>query len=305
MDAVLEELLSIAKRKAAERETVMEKEPKLEELDFGKKNPSTGETSPGTDSIDYEAWRIEHERWRARVENEQPGDLKGYDCAICRNKGYAVRVDEKGYRIATPCKCMTIRNNERRIEQSGLSDLLSRYTFEAWQSEEEWQSEVLNGAKRFAANPQGWFSVCGKPGTGKTHICTAICGELMKRGYDVRYMLWRDAATTLKANSLDDAAAYSREIEPLKKVKVLYIDDFLKTGNKQPPTVMDVNLAFEIINARYNTDGLITIISSERTLDDLMRIDEATASRIYERTKQHRNHYNLAGKGNWRMKQEN
>ena len=66
---------------------------------------------------------------------------------------------------------------------------------------------------------------------------------------------------------------------------------------------MDVNLAFEIINARYNTSGLITLISSERTLDELMRIDEATASRIYERTKQNRNHYNLAGKENWRMKQ--
>ena len=125
----------------------------------------------------------------------------------------------------------------------------------------------------------------------------------MKKGYDVRYMLWRDAATTLKADSMRDAAAYSREIEPMKTVRVLYIDDFFKTGGGRPPTVMDVNLAFEIINARYNTDGLITIVSTERSLDELMRIDEATASRIYERTKQNRNFYNLAGKQNWRMTQ--
>ncbi len=301
MDAVLEELMAIAKRKAAEREAVLGQEPKLEKLNAGepKQNASIGTTSPGTDSIDL----VAHQKWRAEAFNKNPGNLDGFDCPECLNRGFSYRVDDEGHLITTPCKCMTIRNNQRRIEQSGLSDLLSRYTFEAWKSEEEWQNELLTGAKRFAANPQGWFSVCGKPGTGKTHICTAICGELMKRGYDVRYMLWRDAATTLKANSLDDAAAYSREIEPLKKVKVLYIDDFLKAGNRQPPTVMDVNLAFEIINARYNASDLITIISSERSLDELMKIDDATASRIYERTKPNRNHYNLAKKDNWRMRQ--
>ena len=235
--------------------------------------------------------------------NRNPGNLDGYYCPDCLNRGYTTQADDEGHLITVRCKCMTIRDNKRRMELSGLSDMLTRYTFENWKTESGWQAAVLDGAKRFAENPEGWFSVCGKPGTGKTHICTAICGKLMEQGYDVRYMLWRDAATTLKANSMDDAAAYSREIEPLKTVKVLYIDDLFKTGNRQPPTVMDVNLAFEIINARYNTSGLITLISSERTLDDLMRIDEATASRIYERTKQNRNHYNLAGKENWRMKQ--
>lgn len=230
--------------------------------------------------------------------------MDGYDCPLCMNRGCSFQVDKDGYMASVPCKCMTIRNNKRRIEQSGLSDLLSRYTFDAWKTETQWQGEILDGAKRFAESPEGWFAVSGKPGTGKTHICTAICGELMKKGFDVRYMLWRDAATTLKANSMGDAAAYSREIDPLKTVKVLYIDDFFKTGGKRPPTVMDANLAFEIINARYNATGLITIVSSERSLDDLMRIDEATASRIYERTKANRNFYNLAGRENWRMTQE-
>lgn len=236
--------------------------------------------------------------------NRKPGNLEGYDCPECLNRGFSYRIDEKGYMIAKPCKCMTIRKNRQRVERSGLSDLLSRYTFDAWRTEREWQAEVFAGAKRFAENPDGWFAMCGSPGTGKTHICTAICGELMKKGYDVRYMLWRDAATTLKANSTADAAAYSHEITPLKTVQVLYIDDFFKTGGKRPPTVMDANLAFEIINARYNARDLITIVSSERSLDELMRIDEATASRIYERTKRNRNYYNLAGMSNFRMTQE-
>lgn len=266
-------------------------------MEFPEASPSTGETSPKTDFIDLQ-------KRKAEAYNRTPGKLDSYDCQECKNRGSFFTVDENGYLISTPCKCMTIRNNRRRVEQSGLSDLLARYTFDAWRTESEWQAEVLAGAKRFVERPEGWFAVSGKPGTGKTHICTAICGELMKKGYDVRYMLWRDAATTLKANSTADAAAYSHEITPLKTVQVLYIDDFFKTGGKRPPTVMDANLAFEIINARYNAKGLITIVSSERSLDELMRIDEATASRIYERTKKNRNYYNLAGMQNWRMKQE-
>lgn len=290
----------MAKRKAAEREAMLGKESKMEKIGFGQepeqKNLSTGETSP---EIVY----IDQQRWRAEAFNRNPGNLEGYDCPECLNRGFSFKTDDEGHLISVRCKCMTIRNNRRRVEQSGLSDLLSRYTFDAWIAESDWQGEILSGAKRFAENPDGWFSVCGRPGTGKTHICTAICGELMKKGYDVRYMLWRDAATTLKADSMRDAAAYSREIKPLKTVRVLYIDDFFKMGGGRPPTVMDVNLAFEIINARYSTDGLITIVSTERSLDELMRIDEATASRIYERTKQNRNFYNLAGKQNWRMTQ--
>ena len=302
MQPILAELVELAKRKAAEREAVIGREPRLEPLGFkesqDQKSLSTGAISPKTAYI-------ESQKRKAEAYNRTPGKLDGYDCRECKNRGSFFTVDENGYLISTPCKCMTIRNNRRRVEQSGLSDLLSRYTFDAWRAESKWQAEVLAGAKRYATNPDGWFSICGRPGTGKTHICTAICGELMKRGYDVRYMLWRDAATTLKANSTGDAAAYSREIEPLKTVRVLYIDDFYKTGGKRHPTVMDVNLAFEIINARYNKAGLITIISSERSLDELMRIDEATASRIYERTKKNRMYYNLAGMENWRMKQEN
>ena len=266
-------------------------------MEFPETSPSTGETSPKTAYI-------ESQRRKAEAYNRTAGKLEGYDCRECMNRGYSYTTDESGYLISVPCKCMTIRNNKRRIEQSGLADLLSRYTFKAWQTDEAWQKEILDGAKRFAANPDGWFSVSGKPGTGKTHICTAICGALMRKGYDVRYMLWRDAATTLKANSTADAAAYSHEITPLKTVQVLYIDDFFKTGGKRPPTVMDANLAFEIINARYNARDLITIVSSERSLDELMRIDEATASRIYERTKKNRNYYNLAGMSNFRMTQE-
>ena len=123
MQPVLEELIALARQKAAEREVVIGREPKLEPLGFKEsqeqKSLLTGETSPKTAYI-------ESQKRKAEAYNRTPGKLDGYDCPECKNRGSFFTVDENGYLISTPCKCMTIRNNRRRVEQSGLSDLLSR-----------------------------------------------------------------------------------------------------------------------------------------------------------------------------------
>ena len=168
---------------------------------------------------------------------------------------------------------MAQRRALRHLEQSGLSDMLTRYTFERWQTPERWQAKALEEAKRYAADPKGWFVITGRSGAGKTHLCTAIGGELLQRGLPVRYVLWRDVAVQAKA-VVNDAEAYSQILAPLKKVKVLYIDDLFKmgrgSGGAARPTVGDINLAFELINARYNDSCKITLISSEISLNDMI-----------------------------------
>ena len=75
-------------------------------------------------------------------------------------------------------------------------------------------------------------------------------------------MIWTEEATKLKALKTDDEN-YAREINKWKTAEVLYIDDFLKTRNGALPTDGDINLAFEIINARYNNRALRTIFSGK------------------------------------------
>lgn len=50
-------------------------------------------------------------------------------------------------------------------------------------------------------------------------------------------------------------------------------------------TDKDINLAFELINHRYLDSTKSTIISSERTMEELMSIDEALGGRIYEKSR--------------------
>lgn len=241
---------------------------------------------------------IELARWRADKCNQDPGMLTGYDCPDCLNRGYFHRVDDQGRSYLEECRCMVTRRNRERIEKSGLSDLLERYTLDTWEERELWQKKARQLVERYAENPTGWLLASGRPGTGKTHLCTSLCGMLMDHGVDARYMLWRDVSVRAKALA-NDEAEYQRLVDPLKRVRCLYIDDLFKTGKGQQPTTGDVNLAFEILNSRYNDASKITIISTERDVEELLAIDEGVGSRIYERSREY--YLALEGKKNWRL----
>lgn len=202
------------------------------------------------------------------------------DCPICGNTGTVVREDENGIRWARACDCVAIRKSIKRLQRSGLSNLVSRYTLASYETPDEKRSGIKAKAQRYIEDTSGtWFFIAGISGSGKTHLCTAICGELLKRE-EVRYMLWRDEAPKIKG-AVTDRENYEALVHPLKAVPILYIDDFLKGSVSDA----DKNLAFEIINARYNDSSKRTIISSERKITEIVELDEALGSRIYERSR--------------------
>lgn len=218
---------------------------------------------------------------RMALYNSRRGDLTGYDCPICRNKGFVFLMKD-GYEYTMECECMEKRRGKWRLKRSGLQDMAERYRFETYEAKTSWQKSILAAAECFCEEREGWFYIGGQVGAGKTHICTAIANRLMLQGKGVRYMIWTEEATKLKALKTDDEN-YAREINKWKTAEVLYIDDFLKTRNGALPTDGDINLAFEIINARYNNRALRTIFSGERGLNEIMELDEAMGSRIYQR----------------------
>lgn len=235
----------------------------------------------------------EREQSKADAINELEGELKGDDCPICKNRGYTAFIEAGSIRTRK-CPCMAKREALRTIEQSGLADSLERYTFEAYTVEHEWQRQAKALATDYVTSPDGWFAATGGVGSGKTHLCTAICGKLINGGVPTRYMQWRTDAPRLKG-LVNDRADYEFMINPFKRVKCLYIDDFFKGSVSEA----DIHLAFEILNERYNSERLITIISSEKSISEILSIDEAIGSRIYERSKKHL--IEIAKGNNWRL----
>lgn len=226
--------------------------------------------------------------------NESAGSLNmvdGYNCKKCQNRGNTARcVEENGnvYECYEECDCMTIRRSIARMKASGLEKTIKQYTFYRFEARTEWQKKMIDTARKYVqdgARAGKWLFIGGAVGSGKTHICTACAGRLLYQ-MSVKYMTWPDESARLKAlvNYEDE---YRREMTVLKTTALLYIDDFFKPikddyGTK-PPTAADIRVAYEIINHRY-INNMPTIISSERYISELMDIDEATASRIAEKS---------------------
>lgn len=239
----------------------------------------------------------ELEQAKADSYNAIAGNLNeqdGYNCTKCLNKGNIMRAFEVRPGIwstsVRECKCMAVRRTIRNMERSGLKNIIKDYTFDKFVATDDWQKTLKDTAAQYAGNPAGWFYVGGQSGAGKTHICTAICREFLLSGKAVKYMLWRDEVVRLKA-VVNDTDEYDRLMDGYKSADVLYIDDLFKTGKdactgeRQRPTPADINIAFEILNYRYNNPKLRTVISSECTMGDILDVDEAIGGRIYERAK--------------------
>lgn len=142
-------------------------------------------------------------RMKADTINTTPGNLTGCDCPKCLNRGnVAIPRDDGGISIRD-CDCMKVRRCFWEMEKSGLKNIISEKTFEAYTATEPWQQTIKAGAMAYAQNPDGWLLFCGQPGSGKTHLCTAVARHRLLVGDEVRHMSWRDKVAELKALSLD------------------------------------------------------------------------------------------------------
>lgn len=230
--------------------------------------------------VSLAAW-IEKKRSEATANGALP-TAPEYRCKLCHDTGQIIHRVPGSIEISvSECECAVKRRNALRIKRSGLADVMNRYTFEAYKTPDKQTAAIKAAALRYVAESRGeWFVIVGRPGSGKTHICTAIVGKLIEGGKNCKYMLWRDEVRELKA-LVNDNPAYRERMNLLKNVDVLYIDDFFKGRTVSDG---DLNVAFELLNARYNARKR-TIISGERTIGAIMDIDEAIGSRIYERSK--------------------
>ena len=248
---------------------------------------------------------------QCRYANEVVGNLNtldGIKCETCLNRGYVNKIDET-YNVVyveTCPECGYKRYVAKIVKQSGLDAIAQQYTFDNFTTNESWQGHVKEKALSYVKEDfkTNWFFIGGESGSGKTMICTAITMELLKKGKKAHYMLWRDEIMKIKGMTM--TPEYHDLIHQLQTVPVLYIDDFLKSNGT--PTASDLDNAYLIINARYNTNRT-TIISSEYALAQIesfeKKIDSlggAISGRIHERAVKYEINLQQDGKRNYRKK---
>lgn len=179
------------------------------------------------------------------------------------------------------------------LAASGLSNFIDSCTFDGFYIKTKTQRLIKETARNYVdalldlrgkEGKKPWLYIGGNPGSGKTHICTAVCGELLRNGIGVKYMQWTNECRRLKFESGD---SYEEKVTEYILPSVLYIDDFLKQKFTPEPvfTDADIRIAFSILNGRYVLNKP-TIISSEwDLLEHLLGADESVFSRVYEMCK--------------------
>ena len=248
----------------------------------------------------FEFDRSEELDYQIAEENARRGNLDltdgtRYFCGKCNNKGYVAMKDDYGNYVEATCGCMKVRDSIKDAYRQGLGNIYGRLTLDSFHPKQTWQGIALDMAKNYIAHGgNSWFIAAGKSGSGKTHLCTAVVGEIMKREkLGVNYVQWLDTITELTNTRFRNTERFEAIMGAMQNADILYLDDFLKTENGVKPPASEMRLAYMIINRRYiKSQSLsnasqsgrkyLTVISTEFTLDQLVAFDAATGGRIAE-----------------------
>lgn len=241
----------------------------------------------------------------ANFSTEKQEKKHDYSCPDCRDRGI-ILTDNNTARI---CRCQGQRRLERLFESSRITPAFRAKTFENFRTDgrpaavKTMYKCARNYAERFSElrdQENNWLVLLGEPGSGKTHLSIAVANVLLARKVPVLYFQHVEGMGELKDILRDEEGRIKTKLEEMKHAGLLIWDDLFK--GKERPRDFEIEIAFEVLNYRY-LNLLPTVISSEKTHEELLEIDRAIGSRIIERSRGHmvlvqgsEANYRLAGK---------
>lgn len=143
------------------------------------------------------------------------------------------------------------------------------------------QSYVVD-FKRIRKTKQNGIALMGNPGSGKTHLLAAVANNLLSKGVEVFYFPWGEGMKELTNADFEEKQDI---IHRMQRCEILFLDDLFK--GREKPTGFQFETAWAVLNYRY-LNNLPIMVSTERSLSDLLDIDEAMGSRIAEVTRNYK-----------------
>ena len=206
-----------------------------------------------------------------------------YRCGKCKDTGWIIKFREDGTSYAVSCKCREREKVRLQWKAAGMNIDSLDMTFSNFRVWNKF-SEILKSTSiayfndffKIKSLRKNSLLLCGQPGGGKTHIAVAVAINLISSGVNVMYMPYRETFRNIKLN-IKDENFYKRTLEKFERCDLLLIDDLYKGK----VSLAEINIMFEVINYRY-VNHLPILVSSERTIEEILSIDEGIGSRIYE-----------------------
>ncbi|MCY9190070.1 ATP-binding protein [Bacillus mojavensis] len=210
-----------------------------------------------------------------------------YECPKCKDQlGYIE--DRDGYEVWVRCKCIERRRIRKLMNSSDITTEFEKLKFKNFTTEGkpavvkdayDTAVEYYKDFDSIRGTRSNSIALLGQPGSGKTHLLTAISNKLIKsKNIAVQYFPYVEGFNDLK----DDFDKLEEKLNRMKEIEVLFIDDLFKPMNGKPrATDWQVEQTYSVINYRYLNHKPV-LISSELDIEKLVEIDEALGTRIYE-----------------------
>ena len=199
-------------------------------------------------------------------------------CGVCQGGGWlkeAVPYGHPHFGMLFPCSCTLAEQARRKAyELARLSNLgaFQGKTFATFNPFVAGLRGIVPHVRAYARQPDGWLTMLGPYGVGKTHLAAAIAHEALIRGDDVLFAVVPDLLDHLRATfGPQSTISYDERFEFLRTVSLLILDDL----GTESATPWAREKLYQLINHRYN-NRLPTVVTSNLKPD-------AIEPRIYSR----------------------